>query len=95
MVSINPDLVNSFGHYLHHDLRCRAEVERRGGGFVSLANLGVHGVAEAGIVPWFESHSWSVSGDDEIADAFQRELSAALATPPHPPATWSGPAPAP
>lgn len=80
VMSVNPDLVSSFGHYLHHDLRCRAEVGERGGGFVSLANLGVHGTKETGIVPWFESHSWSVSGDCEIADGFGRELTAALAT---------------
>ncbi|MDA8019803.1 MAG: hypothetical protein MPN21_20370, partial [Thermoanaerobaculia bacterium] len=78
VVSINPDLVNSFGHYLHHDLRCRAEVEQRGGGLVSLANLGVHGVEEPGIVPWFESHSWSIADGGGVADNFQQELSAAI-----------------
>lgn len=85
VVSINPDLVNSFGHYLHHDLRCRAEIERQEGGFISLANLGVSSRTESEspsdsnpIVPWFDSNSWSISGGGGIADAFARKLEEAI-----------------
>lgn len=53
-VSINPDLRDGFGHYLHHDRRVRGEVEARGSRFTSLASLAFEdGDCGRGIVPTF------------------------------------------
>lgn len=81
VVSINPDLCDDFGHYLHHDLRVREAVVADGGDFVSLASKALAVRPEdPKIVPTFTHNSWAVARPQGrfFCAAFSRELRAAV-----------------
>lgn len=76
VLMIDPDAINTFGHYLAYDLRLRASVEAAGGKVAFLLNERIeaeHIPADCPAYPYLEAHSWTI-GNQGVDSAAARQF---------------------
>jgi glycosyltransferase involved in cell wall biosynthesis len=81
LISINPDLQDGFGHYLHYDLRLRSAAQDLGLEFSTVANRASDPALLPGaLLPTFTNNSWTAGRFRKpgVADAFADELKTAV-----------------
>lgn len=76
VLMIDPDAINTFGHYLAYDLRLKASVEAAGGRVAFLLNERIqaeHIPADCPAYPYLEAHSWTI-GNQGVDSAAARQF---------------------
>ena len=76
ILSLNPDLEDEFGHFLHHDRVVRRHAVAKGGDLISLSHVRFSSAIPTWVSPTFRDNSWSLATGrkEHYTPRFAREL---------------------